>query len=344
MKHDSLHFAASSRRRFLQQLGAAAAFPLLARFSFARVEHAPIRQRLLRSPDSLKIVTANLRETKDEDYKTGNGWTQRRELCRDILLAQQAQIFCFQECRLAQLAYFKRPFPEFEWFGLANLRPGKAEEPSNAILYSTTRFRRLDAGGFWLSETPHVRSSRSWDAAAPRFVNWVRLHDRRADRELLVWNTHLDYHSREARENSCLLLAQAAQKHPRELPQILAGDMNARGTPMRTRRIIENGKTVRIEPIENPPPRSRAIQNLLDGGWIDTYVEHHGEGEPGLTAHQFRGEEFAGTEQGQARTKIDYLFRRGPLTTLDAEIIRDSRNGRYPSDHYFVSAELAYSS
>lgn len=341
MSHAAPALASRSRRRFLRQLGALAALPLLSRPAWA-ADPAPIRPRPLRSPDSLKIVTANLRETKDEDYETGNGWTQRRELCRDILLAQHAQLFCFQECRLAQLAYFKRFFADHEWFGLANLRPGKTEEPSNAILYSTARFARTDAGGFWLSETPQVRSSRSWDTAAPRFVNWVRLRDRRADRELLVWNTHLDYHSRIARENSCLLLAQAAQKLPADLPQLLTGDMNARGTPLRTRRIIENGKTVRSEPIENPPPRSRAIQNLLDGGWIDTYAEHHGDGEPGLTAHQFRGEEFAATEQGQARTKIDYIFRRGPLVTLDAEIIRDHRAGRYPSDHYFVSAELAY--
>jgi len=331
------------RRIFLRQLGALAALPLLPRLAWAD-EVSTIRRRTLRSPDSLKIVTANLRETKDEDYKTGNGWTQRREICRDVLLAQQAQIFCFQECRLAQLAYFKKPFPDFEWFGLSNLRPkGKQEEPSNAIFYSTKRFRRLDAGGFWFSETPTVRSSRAWDTAAPRFVNYVRLHDRQTKRELLVWNTHLDYHSRLARENSALLLAKAAQKFPADLPQILTGDMNARGTPMRFRRIIENGQVVRTEPIENPPPRSRAIQNLLGGGWIDSYTEIHGEGEPGLTAHQFRGEEFARTEQGQARSKIDYIFRRGPLRTLDAEIIRDHRNGRYPSDHYFVSAEFAYS-
>jgi len=332
-----------SRRAFCWRLGGLLTLPLWARGTPARAAaETLLRQRFPSSPETFRVVTANLRATHERDYATGDGWTQRRELCRDVLLAQRADLLGFQECRLAHLDYLLPYFPDYAAFGLANERPGRTEEPSNSILYSTRRFEHRGEGGFWFSEEPMVRSSRAWGTAAPRFINWLDLRDRVTGRALRFWNTHLDYHSRLAREHSSALIAAAAAALPDTLPQVLAGDFNARGTPRHQRRIVDEAGNVRTEPITNPPPRSRAIQNVIDGGWHDTHEDLHGAEEPGLTAHQFRGEEFAATEQGQARGKIDYIFRRGPLRTIAAEIIRDRRDGRYPSDHYFVSAELEY--
>jgi hypothetical protein len=38
--------------------------------------------------------------------------------------------------------------------------------------------------------------------------------------------------------------------------------------------------------------------------------------------------------------KIDWIFARGATRVVGAEIIRDSRDDRFPSDHYFVSADF----
>jgi endonuclease/exonuclease/phosphatase family metal-dependent hydrolase len=38
--------------------------------------------------------------------------------------------------------------------------------------------------------------------------------------------------------------------------------------------------------------------------------------------------------------KIDWIFARGATRVVGAAIIRDSRDGRFPSDHYFVSADV----
>ena len=40
--------------------------------------------------------------------------------------------------------------------------------------------------------------------------------------------------------------------------------------------------------------------------------------------------------------KIDHVLYNKLLKPVAAEIIRDNRGGRYPSDHYFVSAEFVY--
>ena len=104
----------------------------------------------------------------------------------------------------------------------------------------------------------------------------------------------------------------AAAFDPIGIPQILTGDMNAN---------IKN----------------QAIATLLEGGWADTYAAIHGLGEPGYTFHGFRGKERQLKGRG---SKIDWIFIRGDVETLATEIIRDGRDGRYPSDHYFISATL----
>lgn len=47
--------------------------------------------------------------------------------------------------------------------------------------------------------------------------------------------------------------------------------------------------------------------------------------------------EFEGRRDG---AKIDYVFAEPGTRVRQAEIIRDHRGGRYPSDHYPVSARL----
>ena len=43
---------------------------------------------------------------------------------------------------------------------------------------------------------------------------------------------------------------------------------------------------------------------------------------------------------GEPRLKIDWIFSRGAVKPVAATIVRDGRNDHYPSDHYFVSAEV----
>jgi hypothetical protein len=51
-----------------------------------------------------------------------------------------------------------------------------------------------------------------------------------------------------------------------------------------------------------------------------------------------KGDAYAGTVD-----KMDWVMMRGALVARSAEIIRTSRGGRYPSDHYFVSGTFAFS-
>ncbi len=78
-----------------------------------------------------------------------------------------------------------------------------------------------------------------------------------------------------------------------------------------------------------------AIGSFRAAGWQDTWDAVHGVLEPGRTFH-----EFLGPACSDPLGRIDWIFVRGATSVTDARIIRDGRNGRYPSDHYFVSADV----
>jgi len=37
---------------------------------------------------------------------------------------------------------------------------------------------------------------------------------------------------------------------------------------------------------------------------------------------------------------MDWIFARGAVAVTDAELISESENDRYPSDHYFIAATV----
>jgi endonuclease/exonuclease/phosphatase family metal-dependent hydrolase len=258
-----------------------------------------------------RILSCNIRLPFEADAAEGNGWEHRRELCVETIAARQGDVICLQECCAAQLAYLKDRLPEYDSYGLSN--PGPEFAPYNSIFYSRDRYELISAGGFWLSETPHIAGSKSWDSAVVRFTNWVHLRERSTGRELRVWNAHLDHKGHTAREEQARRLAEAiAAMDGSGVPQIVAGDMNA---------------------YEGHP----AIAVLKAAGLDDTYEAVHGPADPGYTYHGFAGKERKSKDRGR---KIDWIFTRGAFETRAAEIIRDGRDGRYPSDHYFVSADI----
>lgn len=299
------------RRSFLQHLGLAASLPWMGRTALAAAESAALPASV-----SHKVLTCNVRGDLAADAQTGDGWADRKELCSDVMRAQRADLICLQECQRSNLQHLKLRLPEFDTFALSN--PGPTAHPVNTIFFSRDRYELLSAGGFWLSEKPHLAGSKSWDTSYSRLVNWVHLKERRSEKELRVWNTHLDHLGRVARQKQAEMIMQAAAVFPPTLPQLLAGDFNCDAT--------------------NP-----AVKLVQAAGWTDTYTAAHGPEDPGFTYHGFRGPRF-GEQMPKAMRlrKIDYIWCRGPVKTLAAEVLRDSRNGHYPSDHYFLSAVVAW--
>ena len=252
----------------------------------------------------MKILTCNLR-----GFGKGDGldaWSHRKEWCIEVIRSQTPDIICFQE--MEQIADMIAAFPDYVTYAMADEPDGR--RPMNSIFYRRESYETISAGGYWLSETPHVSGSKSWDSVCVRLANWVRLIDRATGQEFRVVNTHLDHIGQDAREQQAQLIVEDSAAYPEDYPQILTGDMNCDAT--------------------NP-----AIDTFKTAGWTDTYGTIHGTEDPGHTFHEFLGPNYQ-TDLG----KIDWIFTRGKVQTVDAAVITDSRNNRFPSDHYFISATM----
>jgi endonuclease/exonuclease/phosphatase family metal-dependent hydrolase len=306
------------RRTFIRAIGFGGSLPWLQRITAA----APPAPAEAKAAAPTTILTCNIRVALPEDEAEGNGWKSRRDLCIEVIRAQKPDVVCCQEVLREQMEDLERGLKDFAGFGFEGpemdpRKPGYQGIAKNPIFYARARYELVSAGGFWLSETPHLPGSLSWESARARHVNWVRLRERASGRQFRVLDTHLDHVSQRAREEQIkLILAEAAVYAP-DFPQVLAGDFNAG---------VANA----------------VLKLALDAGWTNTRTAAPSPVDEGNTTHGFLGEKYVPkTEAARKRGPIDFILTHGPISTLAWKIIRDSRSGRYPSDHYFVSAKVA---
>jgi endonuclease/exonuclease/phosphatase family metal-dependent hydrolase len=253
-----------------------------------------------------KVLCCNIRGSTAEDGV--DNWRFRKDLCAEVIARQAADIICLQETTGEQLQHLESALSGYS--AVCALDLPAVGHPRNAVFYRNSTFRLRASGSYWLSETPHVPGSKSWESRCVRLATWAHLSVREGKRELRILNTHLDHISQPARENQARILNEDALAYPPDFAQVLTGDMNSGAS--------------------NP-----AIRSFLEAGWRDGFQEVHGTSESGPTFHGFRG-----LEDPSPIGRIDWIFLRGPIRAVEAAVIRDHAGRRYPSDHYFVSAMM----
>lgn len=309
----SRKYLKASRRNFIKTAGLAACAPFIG--PFAKAEGFCEKKR----QDFHRILTCNIRVALPEDAEKGLGWEDRREICTQIIKSSQPDIVCLQEVIKVQADDLRKSFEGFMMLGFEG--PYMDAHPEgyhfvakNPILFSASRYELISAGTYWLSETPLIAGSKSWETARARHANWVRLKDKESAKEFRVINTHLDHVAQTAREMQIKTIMEECGQYPADFLQVLTGDFNSSMT-------------------------NNVYSIIKESGWKDTYTEIHGDAEPGYTVHQFQGENYPKKDKGR---KIDFIFSKGNINSLATKIIKDSITGRYPSDHYFVSADLRF--
>lgn len=196
-------------------------------------------------------------------------------------------------------------------------RDGGDNGEYNAILFRRDQLRVEESGTFWLSETPSVPGSRSWDAGCVRIATWALLTNIQSSRQVFFLNTHLDNKSQLAREEGAKVIMDFLQRKVIGLPIVLTGDFNA--TPANKVLEILLAKTEHF--------------HFQDA--VATYLQlQPGEMGP-ATTHGFRGGD-------HAERRIDYCLATSDLPVLRAEVLTNSPSGRPVSDHFPVEADLQW--
>jgi endonuclease/exonuclease/phosphatase family metal-dependent hydrolase len=259
----------------------------------------------------IDVMSFNIRYGTANDGE--NRWANRRGFLIDLLKEHDADLIGLQEALDSQVRELLDDLPAYAAVGVGRDDGARRGEYA-AILFRRDRFNVSDSGTFWFSDTPEVIASRSWGNTITRICTWARFVDR-GGRAFWHFNVHLDHQSQPSRERSTQLLAERvrARRHPSE-PVIVTGDFNVGedNAAIATLLAARDGKPALL---------------------IDTFRARHPDEKVAGT--------FTGFVAGQTGgPKIDYVLVTPGMDVLDAAIVRTSRDGRYPSDHFPVTARV----
>lgn len=254
--------------------------------------------------DDVRVMSFNIRYGTAND---GNdAWPKRRELVVETIRKFAPDLLGTQETLPFQADFIGQQLNGYQYIGWS--RDESANGEQCGIFVRTKRFEVLGSGQFWLSERPDEKFSRSWDSSLPRVATWVRVRDKSGNASPFVFaNTHFDHRGEDARRQSALLLMQRLPKIAEGQPIVVTGDFNC-------------GE-------ESVPYRELLRGDLFQDTFRKMEVARtDSEG----TFHGFTGK--PGVE------RIDWILVSGSWQVQWAGIDRTMDTGRFPSDHFPVSA------
>lgn len=179
---------------------------------------------LVMSAQQLYVASYNIRYNNPDDVAEGNGWNNRCPVICDMINFEQPQIFGAQEVLHNQLVDLLKGLDGYDYIGVGR-DDGKEAGEYSAIFYKKDRFKLLDSGYFWLSETPD-KPSFGWDAACIRICTWGKFRDNETKFTFYFFNLHMDYLGVKARHEGAKLVISKMKDIAKDAPVIMTGDFN----------------------------------------------------------------------------------------------------------------------
>lgn len=254
----------------------------------------------------LNIASYNLRyDTRNDGI---NSWGNRKDNVNALIRYHDFDIFGTQEGLRHQLDDIAR-MKEYRFTG-SGRDDGKRAGEHSSIFYKKDRFRLLDSGDFWLSETPDV-PGKGWDATCcNRIASWAKFRDALTKKEFFFFNVHFDHQGQVARRESGKLIVAKIKQIAGDAPVILTGDFNS--TP-ETEQMITIGGLLKD---------TRSITQLPPYG-------------PEGTFNSFDW-------NAPLDRRIDYVFVSEEFDVLRYAVLTDALHRRYPSDHQPVVTQVVF--
>lgn len=259
---------------------------------------------------SINVMTFNIRFDNPKDAP--NDWANRKDKVTSQVLFHEADIIGIQEALHNQLEEMQQQMPGYQYTGVAR-DDGKQKGEYSCIFYNTNRLILLASETFWLSETPTVAGSKSWDAAITRIVTWAKFKDRKTKKVFYAFNTHFDHVGKVARRESAAMILRAVDSIAGKKPAVITGDFNAHP---------DDEPIMVIMDAANP-------LKLTDSKSLSSTVHYGPEG----TFNAFGPKE-------NANKPIDYIFLKGKWKVHQHATLSQTWGGLFSSDHFPVFARL----
>lgn len=235
-------------------------------------------------------------------------WEKRIPLVVRTIRNCDPDTFGVQEATPGWMKALCAAFPDYDYVGVGR-DDGKKKGEFSAVFYKKGKYKMLDKGNFWLSETPE-KPGKGWDAACVRVCSWAKLKDKATGKEFLHFNTHLDHVGQVAMQKGAELVTKKAREIAPDLTSFFTGDFNV-------------------------TPDSAPCKAVKDGGFADcrdiAKITDMSE-----TFHAFE------TPNKDSWSIIDYVFAKGNVKVKRFKVIKKHIDGQVPSDHYPVYADIEF--
>ena len=260
----------------------------------------------------LNVMTFNIRLNIKSDSL--NAWPYRKDNAASQIKFHKVHVLGVQEALHEQMIDLSQSLTQYKYVGVGR-DDGKTKGEYSAIFYDSTRLRLLGSSTFWLSLTPEIAGSKSWDAAITRVVTWAKFKDAASKKTFFVFNTHFDHIGKEARRESAKLLKQRVKEITGKNPVIIMGDFNSK-------------------PSDDP------IKILIDANDPDKFIDTKAIS---ITPHYGpQGTFNAFTPKETDNEPIDFIFLKGKWKVLQHATLSQTWGGRFSSDHFPVFAKLSF--
>ena len=258
--------------------------------------------------NALRVMSFNIRLGVANDGE--NRWDLRKDLVVKTIRDYNPDLLGLQEVFPMQEEYLRKNFPDYLYYGRSRLVNPKDGEACS-VMFRKERFEAIKKSTFWLFETENEPGSKSWDSSLPRIANLVGLTDKQAvGKKLIFINTHFDHRGKKAREEAAKIIMNRVSTLEKGVGVVITGDFNS-------------------------GEGSKPYQFLVGGNLIDTFrIAHPTRTEKESTFTAWKGRLIG--------NRIDWVLCSPNFRVLSAGINRTNDNGRYPSDHYPVTATLNY--
>lgn len=283
--------------------------------------------------NSILVASYNIRY--DNPHDGVNGWANRKEHVKALIQFHDFDIFGTQEAMINQVNAIAE-LQQYSFYGHGR-DDGKQAGEHCAIFYKKDRFKLLESGDFWLSETPD-KPTIGWDSRVnKRICSWGRFRDLQSKKEFYFFSVHFDNLGAVARRESGKLMVIKIKEIAKNAPVICVGDLNS--TPeteqianMET--ILNDAYKVTILPPYGPegtssgfgynPSRERRMDSLAVQARLRT------GGAPNASV------------PGRTRShRIDYIFVSNQIKVLNYGVLTDFYGQQsYPSDHFPICSKI----
>jgi endonuclease/exonuclease/phosphatase family metal-dependent hydrolase len=193
--------------------------------------------------------------------------------------------------------------PEYDYVGVGRDN-GRLKGEFSAIFYLKDKYKVIDSGTFWISETPGVPSI-GWDATCKRVCTWAVLENKTTGERYAHINTHLDYKGVLPRQRGVEMILEKAASF--DMPVVSTGDFN-----------LAEGSD---------------YYHQLTGGVLHDTKFLAPDTMKNATYHHY-------TLPTDPKNVIDYVLGNDKVTPLVYRVITEGIDGKFVSDHYPIYSDL----